>query len=195
MNKSSTYYRTTRSTQGEYTYLNIEIVEDKYRQFQLGPCQTELIFTWQSHVGSNEWYGGRTSISASTGGGAARAVALFKKINGIGFFLSPSDVIAALERQGIVRGVYDQRESAFIAVNKVQANDQVRWLAQNNNGGWITSIVAAKSDEETALKRLSKKVADYSLDAFEQWVIAGKPWKIDSYANAPDVREIDLTPC
>ena len=191
--KSQTYYRLSRST-GEYHPIHIDIVEDGYSYNQFGPCGVELSFQWQSHKGSNHWYGASVKIDTKSISGIKRCYQLLSSLCGDSNALgTPEQVIAALEAKKIKQGVYDNRLSEFVSVENVAPVDHVRWLAGNGKGGWITSIVCPR-DEQEALKLLARALSNYSLESYEQWVLAGKPTKIDDLSCAPNTFPIDLTP-
>jgi hypothetical protein len=191
---SKTYYRLSREARGEYSHLHIELIESHWRHDQFGRSDTDFNLQWQSHKGSGEWYGGNIDIRSKSLSAIKRVSAFLKSIcgksNGLG---SPEEVIAALEAKKIKRGVYDGRVCEVIAIEDVAPSDHVRWGAVNATGGWTVSVVASR-DEQEALKLLARELSEYSLDAFEKWVLAGKPTAIDNHSCAPNAFPIDLTP-
>jgi len=191
---SKTYYRISRSSSGEYSHILIEIIESHWRHDQFGRSDTDFDLQWQSHKGAGGWYGGNINIRSKSLSAIKRASAFLKSIcgdaNGIG---SPEEVIAKLEGKGVKRGVYDGRVCEVIAIEDVAPADYVRWGAINATGGWTVSVVASR-DAQEALKLLAKALSDYSLDAYEKWILAGKPTAIDNISSAPDAFPIDLTP-
>lgn len=191
---SKTYYRLSREARGEYAHIHIEVIESHWRHDQFGRSDTEFSLQWQSHIGAGDWYGGNIDIRSKSLSAIKRASAFLKSIcgasNGLG---SPEEVIAKLEAKKVKRGVYDGRINDVIAIEDVAPSDYVRWGAVNAGGGWTVSVVASR-DEQEALKLLAKALSDYSLDAYEKWILAGKPTAIDNISSAPDTFPIDLTP-
>jgi len=191
---SKTYYRLSRENRGEYAHIHIEIIESHWRHNQFGRSDTEFSLQWQSHIGSGDWYGGNIDIHSKSLSAIKRVSSFLKSIcgesNGLG---SPEEVIAALEAKKIKRGVYDGRVTEVVATDDVAPIDHVRWGAINPSGGWTVSVVAPR-DKEEATRLLAKELSDYSLDAFEKWVLAGKPTAIDDLSSAPRVLPVDLTP-
>lgn len=194
--KSKTYYRISRteSSSSEYNHIVIEIVESGWRQDQFGRSTTELSFQWQTHKGAGFWYGGNINIESKSISGIKRAASFVKSICGDSNCLgTPEEVIAALEAKKIYRGVYDNRFSEIVGINDVAPVDHIRWGAINPSGGWSVSVVAPRDEEEVS-RLLSKALSEYSLDKFEQWVLAGKPTGIDDLSSAPRTTPVDLTP-
>ena len=191
---SKTYYRLSREARGEYSHLHIELIESHWRHDQFGRSDTEFSLQWQSHKGSGEWYGGNIDIRSKSLSAIKRVSAFLKSIcgksNGLG---SPEEVIAALEAKKVKRGVYDGRVCEVIAIEDVAPSDYVRWGAINATGGWTVSVVASR-DEKEALKLLAKELSEYSLDAYDKWLLAGRPTAIDNHSSAPNAFPIDLTP-
>jgi hypothetical protein len=189
---SKIYYRLSRENRGEYSHIHIDIIESAYTWNQFGPCGVDLSLEWQSHKGSNQWYGAGVTIKTKSISGIKRCHQFISKLCGdsIG---TPEEVIVALEAKKIKRGVYDQRISDFLPIENVPPIDHVRWGAVNERGGWTISVVAPR-DEEEASRLLAKALSDYSLDAYEKWILAGKPVKVDSHSTPPAISEIDLKP-
>jgi len=191
---SKTYYRISREARGEYAHIHIEIIESHWRHDLFGRSDTEFSLQWQSHIGSGAWYGGNINIHTKSLSAIKRVSAFLKSIcgasNGLG---SPEEVIAKLEAKKVKRGVYDGRISDVVAIEDVAPSDYVRWGAVNASNGWTVSVVASR-DEQEALKLLAKELSEYSLDAYEKWVLAGKPTAVDNLSSAPDTFPIDLTP-
>jgi hypothetical protein len=191
---SKTYYRLSRENRGEYAHIHIELIESYWRHDQFGRSNTEFSLQWQSHKGSGEWYGNNINIESKSLSAIKRASSFLKSIcgksNGPG---SPEEVIAALEAKKIKRGIYDGRVSEVVGIDDVAPVDHVRWGAINATGGWTVSVVAP-NDKEEASRLLAKELSDYSLDAYEKWILAGKPIEVDSYSKSPIVTEVDLKP-
>lgn len=189
---SKTYYRLSREARGEYDHIHIGIVESPYSWNQFGPCGVDLRLEWQSHKGSNQWYGAGVTIKTKSISGIKRCHQLLNKLCGdsIG---TPAEVIAALEAKKIKRGVYDQRISDFLPIESVPPFDHVRWGAINERGGWTLSIVAPRNNEE-ASRLLAKALKQHSLEEYEKWILADKPIGIDDLSSAPYTFPIDLTP-
>ena len=194
--KTTIYYRISRSSQTDYSHLHLEIIEPNrvvnYNS-KLGPCENSLEFRWQSHQNCGSWYGNQVHIESKGVAGAIRATKFLKKFCG-DVIPAPEDLIAKLESAGIVRCVYDTRVSEFVPITEVKPEDHVRWLALNDNGGCYVSTVAPQDDKATATRRLAKELANYNTDAFEAWVLAGKPAKVDSYSRAPVLIEVNILP-
>ena len=191
---SKTYYRISRRASGEYAHITIELIESFWRHDQFGRSTTEFSIDWQSHNGSNCWYGGNIEIKTKSISAIKRVSSFLKSIcgesNGVG---TPEEVIATLEKKKVRRGVYDGRVSEVVGIEDVAPCDHVRWGSVNDKNGWTVSVVAPR-DEQVALPLLAKELSEYSLDAFEKWVLAGKPTAIDNLTSAPDTFPIDLTP-
>ena len=191
---SKTYYRISRRASGEYAHITIELIESFWRHDQFGRSTTEFSIDWQSHNGSNCWYGGNIEIKTKSISAIKRVSSFLKSIcgesNGVG---TPEEVIAALEKKKVRRGVYDNRVSEVIAIEDVAPCDHVRWGAINSTGGWSVSVVASR-DAQEAVKLLAKELSEYSLDAYDKWVLSGRPVKIDDLSSAPDTFPIDLIP-
>lgn len=194
--KTTIYYRISRTSQSDYSHLHLEIIEpNKTLNYtnKFGPCENAFEFRWQSHQNHGHWYGNQVNIESKRVEAVIRATKFLKKFCG-DVIPDPADLIAKLESAGIVRCVYDTRVSEFIPVTEIKPEDHVRWLATNDSGGCYVSTVAPQHDKATAIRRLAKELANYSTDAFEAWVLAGKPAKIDSYSRAPVLLEINLQP-
>jgi len=191
---SKTYYRLSRESRGEYAHIHIEIIESHWRHDQFGRSDTEFSLQWQSHIGAGDWYGGNINIHTKSLSAIRRASAFLKSIcresNRLG---KPEEVIATLEAKKVKRGVYDGRISDVVGIEDVAPVDHVRWGSVNERNGWTVSVVAPR-DEQVALKLLAKKLSDYSVDAYDKWVIAGKPTAVDNLSSAPYTFPIDLTP-
>jgi len=191
---SKTYYRLSRENRGEYAHIHIEIIESYWRHDQFGRSNTEFSLQWQSHNGSGEWYGNNINIESKSLSAIKRASSFLKSIcgksNSPG---SPEEVISALEAKKIKRGIYDGRVSEVVGIDDVAPVDHVRWGAINATGGWTVSVVAP-NDKEKASLLLAKELSDYSLDAYEKWILAGKPIEVDSYSTPPTIAEVDLKP-
>jgi hypothetical protein len=192
---SKTYYRISRTkSSAEYEHINIEIIESHWRHDQFGRSNTDFDLQWQTHKGAGDWYGGNIRIRTKSLSAIKRVSSFLKSIcgesNGLG---SPEEVIAALEAKKIKRGVYDGRVSEVVGIDDVAPFDHVRWGAINERGGWTLSIVAPRNNEE-ASRLLAKALSDYSLEAYEKWILAGKPIGIDDLSSAPTTFPIDLTP-
>jgi hypothetical protein len=191
---SKTYYRLSREARGEYAHIHIEIIESHWRHNQFGRGDTEFSLQWQSHKGSGDWYGGNIDIHSKSLSAIKRVSAFLKSIcgesNGLG---SPEEVIAALEAKKIKRGVYDGRVTEVVGIDDLAPCDHVRCGSVNERNGWTVSVVAPR-DEQVAVKLLAKELSEYSLDAYEKWVLAGKPTAVDNLSSAPNAFPIDLTP-
>ena len=97
------------------------------------------------------------------------------------------------EAKKIKRGVYDGRVSEVISIEDVAPVDHVRWGTVNDREGWTVSVCAPR-DEQVALPLLAKALSEYSLDAYEKWVLAGKPIAVDDLSSSPNLFPVDLTP-
>lgn len=189
-------YRIHRTNQSEYGHLHLEIIEQKKSilSHRFGPCETEVAFRWQSHHNSNEWYGNEVRIETKNVQALIRATKFVKKFCGDGFVPSPDKLIESLHKTGINRCVYDARVSEFLPVEEVKPSTYVRWLATGSAGNCYVSTVAPENDQNEATRKLAKELANYSVDAFEDWVLAGKKVKVDAYSKPPTIPDFDIKP-
>lgn len=194
--KTTLYYRISRTSQSDYCHLHLEIIEPNKTidyTHKFGPCENALEFRWQSHNNHGYWYGNQVNIESKRVDAVIRASKFIKKFCG-NCIPDPADLVAKLEEAGIVRCIYDTRFSEFVPITALKPEDHVRWLALNDSGGCYVSTVSPADDKVAATRRLAKELANYSTDAFEAWVLSGKPVKVDSYSKAPVVVEVDLKP-
>jgi hypothetical protein len=193
-NKTKKYYRISREDRGEYSHIHIDIVHgSRSLNDEVDPANNSLTLRFQSHAGSNEWYGGRFSIAARTLGGLKAiqriAALLCRDSNCLGTL---KETLEVLELAGYQRAVYDLRRSEFVPVKAVLPPDHVRWLAKGSS--CYAAVVAPADDHHHARRLLEKEVADYSLANFEKWVLEGKPVQVDTFSTAPVNLEVNLDP-
>lgn len=202
--KKPKYYRISRTCSTcEAEHLLIEIIDapaaGTYLPDEFGPSESEFTLRWQTHRGCGDWYAGTFDIRTKKLSTLKRAQQLLKKLcaspstTSSNELDSPERTLNALHSLGIQRCVYDSRQHEFVPAKDVPSGDYVCWLGVGPDGSCIASALATR-DEEKARQRVGKAIAEYSLSAFERWVLAGKQIKIDNYSSAPVVQVIDLTP-
>jgi hypothetical protein len=158
---------------------------------------------WQTDREKDHWYGWDMDVNAES---PFKGTEQFKTALKICAMLSPTDVcqndpaavVTVLEKNGIIRKICDERDDLnhhFVLPEKVKDASYNRWMTWTDNHCNCSTMATDEEDAKRMLmKQYAKEVSEhgsYTAEAFEKWICAGKPVRMDDWAKCPDVRSLE----
>ena len=173
--KNKILYRVSHESKNDYRLLTIEAIffNDVYQR------TSHVVFRCQGHpVNDNKgcYYAtkieGIDDFTARVGNFLNRLLKFAERSNL--YNVSAQELINFLHKQKAKQCVYDDRLSEFVAIEDVAPKEWYQFSASSPTGNYMSCVAP---DEGTAVRELTKKMANYNDNWLQSWVTNGRPVK------------------
>jgi hypothetical protein len=185
----------------QYNHIRVRVYGEKPDYYE---PKFQFKMNWQTDRERDHWYGWDMDVNADKlSKGLLEQLKTAQKIctmlNGTDLNEDdPAQVITALEKNGIIRKICDERDDRnnhFVLPEKVKDASYNRWMTWTDNHCNCSTMATDEEDAKRMLmKQYAKEVSEhgsYTAEAFEKWICAGKPVRMDDWAKCPDARTLE----